>query len=98
MLFNEKWNEVKLEPFTKEHVKVWLETKDPEEQYCYTHNGECLIAQYLKYLGHRSISVASHGYYRTAETKYSQVPTWLHKISVGRPWSFGAALDRLNKT
>lgn len=51
MLYDKKWD-VKAEPSLK-GVIAWLETKDPNESYCFIDPQNCAIAQYLRVIGYR---------------------------------------------
>lgn len=64
MLYDPKWEqktETKADPFTLDSFIAWLEKQPAKKTYCYTSTGHCLIAQYLKHLGHTNISVAGYG-------------------------------------
>lgn len=50
MLYDPKWEkpEVKADPFSLGALIAWLETKDPEAEYCFTLSGDCLLAQWAR--------------------------------------------------
>jgi hypothetical protein len=54
MLFNPKWKtdtkiDTKIDPLSLEALVAWLETKDPKEEYDFTHAAICLFGQWAKY-------------------------------------------------
>lgn len=101
MLYDPKWGqETKVEPFTPAHVIAWLEQHPMDETYCYINDGRCLIAGYLKYLGYANVHVGAFGYWSSAaDESYSshQAPEWLHRAALDKPWTFGAALERVRQ-
>ena len=80
------------DPFTLEALIAWLETKEPEEMYCYTSNGHCLIAQYLEHHNIPFEGVVGDGYYYDKNLNRHKTP--FHQIAVTKPRTFGAALQR----
>ncbi len=51
MLYNPAWEKPRPPVATWASLIAWLETKDPEETYCYFDHGSCLAAQYNKAMG-----------------------------------------------
>lgn len=77
-------------PLALTSLIAWLETKDPNETYSFLSCNHCLNAQYMRHLG-----------YTRPELNISM---WrdLHSkgfvtIASGRPWTFGAALERARR-
>ena len=99
MLYNQNWEKPK-DPMSLDGLIQWLETKDPDEKYCYIVSEGCLLAQYFRAKGWAKARVSpSH--------LYSAPVRWLPFIRLSRPlpsgfndiavqglFTFGAALDR----
>ena len=54
MLFDPRW-EQRTERAEIERFAAWLETRDPQERYCYRDFVNCAVAQWLKSEGERPI-------------------------------------------
>lgn len=68
----------------------WLETKRPSERYFYTNSSHCLWAQYLKEHGAAKYVIG-------ALDMPGGLWGWGHKVAIGRPNTFGAALGRARR-
>jgi hypothetical protein len=41
------------EPQSREHIQLWLDTKDPQETFIWSNSDNCACGQYLRSIGHR---------------------------------------------
>lgn len=58
MLYDPKWqSEVKADPFSLESLIAWLEKQPAAKVYCYTDNGDCLLAQYFTAMGFERVEM-----------------------------------------
>ncbi len=87
---------VKDDPFSLDALIAWLETKDPDEGYCFLSAEDgCLWARYTKDNG----GVCEEPYEKYALNGASMsvnldVGTWRCDVAIGFPRTFGAALSR----
>jgi hypothetical protein len=94
MLFDPKWTETKADPLTLESLIAWLEKQPEGKFYDYMGcDGTCLLGQYFRSLGFENIWV---GGTVICADNYPEVilPESISELAVGRPRTFGAALDR----
>lgn len=87
-----------INPFKLGTLISWLEKRPTDESYCYTDNGECLLAQYLMACGFSDVCVGGWGAWDYVDHKGHRIDVagnivFLH-IAKGRPRTFGSALDR----
>lgn len=52
-----KDKQVKADPFSLDTLIAWLETKNPDEQYCYMDSGRCLLSRYFIAQGFKNVRV-----------------------------------------
>lgn len=88
--------EAKPAPFTLESLIAWLETKQADEEYCYSRTGECLIAHYLKEVcGYARPNIGSTFYSDLdGPVRMRDLPPKWDDIALRGPHTFGAALIR----
>ena len=80
---------------------AWLETKNPEEKYCYYDQGNCLLGQYFTALGFTNMCMMTTTFYLIGGIRRT-LPAYFDDVAHGvygspRRWTFGAALDRARK-
>lgn len=88
MLYDPKWNEQKVDPYSVAGLIGWLERQPSDGSYDWDSIGCCLVAQYLKSIGIE---------YPAAEFFFHEAlgKDWPYNEIAGvRPWTFGAALGR----
>lgn len=85
---------VKHDPFSLAAFMAWLETKDPNEEYCWSNSGHCLFAQYGAHLGGKTYFAVMDGW-RDAGLS-AVLGFYNNKLGVAscQPHTFGAALER----
>ena len=81
------------DPLNIANLINWLETKPADEEYDYGSIHECLFAQFFTHCGCTdvvcgSLSIDYNG------LKEVRLPNVYNRIAVGRPSTFGAALER----
>ncbi len=97
MLFNPNWKkEQKYDVHSIESLIQWLEDKDPSEDYAYTNNRHCLLAQYYKAKGFKRVAVDAHSLYHGI-FNWTRLPYNFDWVGLGHPRTFGAALQRARK-
>lgn len=108
MLFNTNWNKKpqpqapEVDPASLLNVDsliAWLETKDPNERYCYTNPRACLLAQYFRAHGFSKASVSVKKV-RPDGDQILSLPGKLNDIAHGsgaNDHTFGAALKRAQR-
>ena len=82
-------------PLKKSDLKAfirWLETKPAYQKYNYLDGKNCLIAQFLKSLGFKQVSVGPASFEHS--TAIGSLPYKLNSIAVDGETTFGAALLR----
>lgn len=94
MLFNTKW-ERPADVFSLESLIAWLEKQPARTVYCYMDNDGCLLSQYFRAAGFDKVHVGGEtvfldGYDHGNES----LPDSFADLAVGRPRTFGAALNR----
>lgn len=79
----------------------WLETMPPDEEYCFTSLGLCLIAQYLRAKGWPAPSVDPYHADDWSTHERMKLPKGWNDLAYGNSWNeknpgqnFGAALAR----
>ena len=94
MLYDKRWDkpEIKADPFTLESLVAWLEKMPKNGTYCYAHSGYCLFAKYFKAMGKPRVSVGNSTV--SFDGEFLKLPEPFFKIAIGRPRTFGAALER----
>lgn len=89
--------QIKTKPkrWTIEHLIKFLETKDPNEQYCYVSTGNCLNAQYIRwaYKIPMLLCVGVDDYF-AFPFWYGRIPEEFNTVAIQSPRTFGAALER----
>jgi len=60
MLYDPKW-EQRADAFSLLSLIAWLERQDPLAEYCYSSNGECLLARYFRECGFNKVIMAAPG-------------------------------------
>lgn len=81
------WQKPKVDIVSLEGFIGWLEKQPPEEQYSWGNCSTCAIAQYL---GAHGIRIRDISY-----EKYNALEGGAgNYVALGRPHTFGAALDR----
>lgn len=93
MLFDPKW-QVKADPLTLQSLIAWLETKPPDEIYCYVDQGRSLAAQYNIEIGRKYAVYSLFDPPETDETKFDYALEW---ISCDGRQTFGATLSRARR-
>jgi hypothetical protein len=90
-------SEVRHDPFSLPALIAWMKTKPADEVYCYEDNGDCLIGQYLQYIGIKEVRIGG-SYWRDNALYPTDVrhplPDGWNNIAVTQPRTFGAALQR----
>lgn len=88
--------EAPADPFSLEALIAWLRTKEAETVYCYTDNGECLIAQYFSERCDMPNALVGATFYYVEEGAPSarDMPAGFDDIAEPVPNTFGAALSR----
>lgn len=98
MLYNPNWQQ-KPDIFSLDSLIAWLGTKDPKEEYSYTSNCNCMLANYLKDHGHTGVFVGAGGTWRAVGAS-GTAPFEFFMIAKGsgcfvaRRWTYSDALDR----
>ena len=97
MLYDPRWQE-NYDPFSLASLIAWLERQDPDEAYCYSSTGECLLARYFSERGFRRVIMAASYFYHFPRpgALYETVPLPPHfnDVAKGKIRIFGAALLR----
>lgn len=96
MLYDPKWEvETKPDVFSLDGLIAWLENQPADQKYDYVCNGECLLALYFIHAGYENISmgIIEFDYGKYWENKKC-LPEHFNNISIERPHTFGAALER----
>lgn len=89
MLYDPKWEvEVKADPFSLESLIAWLEKQPADREYNWASIDECMCAQYF---GCGADWAERHDQFEFATGIRPDA------IALGRPWTFGAALERARK-
>lgn len=87
------------EVFTIDNLISWLETKNPDEEYDYMNNYNCLFSQFLRANGFENMSVG--GTYIVHNDKYFTITDQINNIALderyNRDETFGDALKRAKK-
>lgn len=91
--------ETKADPFSLDTLIAWLEKQPADTTYCYSSNGECLMAQYLSGIFDCQVLVGSRDFCRLLKDGKTYgpneyFPDIFHDIAQGRPRNFGSALSR----
>ncbi len=73
----------------------WLETKDPNEEYEFYHDRECLLGQYVRFCGFHNYGIG--GWNCTLEGVNHEMPLVFGNIAASEPRTFGDALSRAKK-
>jgi hypothetical protein len=102
MLYDPKWEApVKANPFELSTLIAWLKTKEPDEMYCYTEAGSCLLSKYFHENGFPKFHCGptmGHWYRNVGD---GRLPKHFNSIARGngapRDWTFGKALKRANR-
>lgn len=103
MLYNPDWQklESKIDIFSVSGLKTWLETKEQSAGYHYGDIHNCLLSQYFRAQGYRwaycGSDIVSYSVFFLPPLFYKRIPSEMNEISIRRPWTFGAALDRARK-
>jgi hypothetical protein len=105
MLYDPKWKAPVKEKPSLRGFAAWLGTKDPRGRYDFSNcRGECLIGQYMAFLGipwgDAPKSIMGGGWREVAYTKVAESmfgPRRWHEVA-DRPWTYGAALKRVQET
>lgn len=102
MLYDPKWEkqtEQKADPFTLVALISWIEGQPREKVYCFTDNGECLLAQYFSFCGYKKINMGPTDFHHGDRIPGKERPTVIlprkfNDIAGELPRTFGAALER----
>lgn len=76
---------VEAKVFTLESLIAWLETKDPDEFYCFVEKGDCLVAQWAGLKDLKSFEIDEATFDGCLD------------IAANFPHTFGHALSRANR-
>lgn len=79
------------EPFSLQSLIAWLETKDADAEYAYVDFDNCLVAQYARQVPGVEKPAWRTWYGFGSDNISNDIRA---TISVPRPWTFGAALQR----
>lgn len=96
MLYNPSWNTPDLSIAA---VADWLAMQPAERTYEYINPGNCLIAQYLRWLGYSDVVVGACAYsIYSDDGEFGSLPrpfpNNLWAVAAEYPRTFGAALQR----
>ena len=81
------------DPLKIANLIAWLETMPADTEYEYASNRDCLLAQFLKACGCTDVTCGSFSIdYNGLQDEPLPVGWW--RIALGRPRTFGAALER----
>jgi hypothetical protein len=111
MLYDPKWAvKTKADPFKLATLIAWLEKQDARQTYCFTSNGECLLAQYFSAHGFVCVHMFTDGFVHgtpipsrwgmteaRARGLLTSIPPKFNEIAEYGPRTFGAALRRACK-
>src|ERR1700686_3718497 len=99
MLFNPNWKQpkVKHEFMTLPHLIEWLRTKPANKSYTYVSQWTFLLAKYIRAEGYWFPSVGPYYYSTHLFCQDGGLPPYFNSIAVGRPRTFGGALQRAEK-
>lgn len=91
MLYNPSWSK----EFTRENLIAWLETKPPDESYCFVVANECLLAQWARSVDSSAeVNENISAYAYKVHGKNVILGGFMQYIASNEPWTFGAALKR----
>lgn len=91
--YHEKEVEVKADPFKLETLIAWLETKNPAEEYQYSNNYKCCLAQYFQAHGYPHACLSSAAVYLNGPFgKRTPLPHGFNKSAMQFDRTFGGAL------
>jgi hypothetical protein len=97
MLAREEWSipkvETKPDVFSLESLIAWLEKQPAQETYCYSSNGDCLLAQYFTGMGFVGVHVGGGDFDHEGAINV-KFPAILGDVAYYHPRTFGAALSR----
>lgn len=98
MLYDPKWEvqtETKADPFALSTLIAWLEQQESSATYCYGDGGRCLLARYFQNHEYPNVLVGGFTIWLTGDTGIGRhLPKILDDVSVVKPWTYGAALER----
>jgi hypothetical protein len=97
MLYDPQWGQ-RNDPFSLASLVAWLERQDPNEDYCYSSTGECLLARYFSARGFSKVIMAANYFYHFPRSgslyETAALPPRFNAIARGKLRTFGAALTR----
>lgn len=85
---------VKPDIYSLDTLIAWLELQPGDGAYCYSDNGQCLLAQYFSYYGFSDIGMGSQFFNHGPRREEVFLPDWFNAIAVRKLWVIGAALAR----
>jgi hypothetical protein len=96
MLYNRAWNNQYKNPHSLVNLIQWLGEQDPNQEYEYYSNCNCLLSQYYKAKGFWRVRMF-HNFFRHAFIKTTMLPKHFNAIAEAAPRNFGAAHKRALK-
>lgn len=94
MLYNPKWEPPKRDIFSWDSLITWLETKNPDEAYCYISGGTCMLAQYFTAVAGKAQYIGVGQVDLRIGDKVSFLPLGWNRVAETMGHTFGEALER----